>query len=476
MSKNNILLITTDQQRFDTIAAAGNYAILTPHLDWLCDEGIRFERAYSDCPLCVPARATIMTGLHAWNHGLTRNREDIFPIANRTTLPGVLTQSGYQTRAVGKMHFSPARANYGFEHMEILADYYRWMEKIGGSPPLNHGVGQNEMQPVLSSCEEHHSITNWTVDRSIDFIETRDSTRPFFLWTSFSNPHPPFDPPESVWQIYQNIGMPAPWQGNWSDEDAGEAWRFHTWVLNGADRFTKDQWSLIRRAYYACITHIDYSLGRLFARLRELGHLDDTWIVFTSDHGEMLGDHGLAAKGQFLEGASHVPLLIRPPSSEQSNTRWDDKRGTTDSRLACLADILPTILDCAGVGSEGLNIDGLSLLEAHRRETLWGECCNYHAVITEDWKYQFCERGAGELLFELNNDPCELDNLSDCPEFSDRKTDLKAMLTEHLRGQQHPAVESGELRMLSQIPSAREVRAHSWRGLHSRHEPTDVLH
>ena len=120
----NLLLITTDQQRFDTIHAAGNGSIFTPHLNWLCDTGVRYTSAYADCPACAPSRATIMTGLHGHSHGQTGN-DRTTPMAGRPTLPTLLTAAGYQTRAVGKMHFHPVRAHYGFEHMEILPDYYR---------------------------------------------------------------------------------------------------------------------------------------------------------------------------------------------------------------------------------------------------------------------------------------------------------------------------------------------------------------
>ena len=152
MKKPNILLITTDQQRFDTLAALGNAHIYTPHLDWLCDEGIAFTRAYTDCPICMPARATLMTGRHGYSLGLTGNDTAVLPLAVNPTLPGLLTQAGYQTRAQGKMHFHPMRSNYGFEHMELPMDYYR---ECGRHPaeglPKEHGVGENETTPVIST-------------------------------------------------------------------------------------------------------------------------------------------------------------------------------------------------------------------------------------------------------------------------------------------------------------------------------------
>jgi arylsulfatase len=202
----NILLITTDQQRFDTIAALGNEHIYTPHLDWLSDEGITFQRAYADAPICMPSRATLMTGKHGFNSGLTGNSSAVVPMQSYLTLPALLTQAGYQTRAQGKMHFHPMRANYGFEHMELPMDYYRERHGAGhGGLPKQHGLGENEITPVISTVDEAHSLTHWTVRRSIDFLETRDPTRPFFPLDKF------YQAPPALRPVCQLLGaLPAP--------------------------------------------------------------------------------------------------------------------------------------------------------------------------------------------------------------------------------------------------------------------------
>lgn len=305
----NVLLITTDQQRFDTIHAAGNPHIRTPNLNWLADNGIRCSNAYTDCPVCVPARATIMTGKHGHSMGLVTNG--------------------------GKMHFNPRRCNHGFEHMEILEDYYRHMaahpEK---GVPMNHGLGQNVMEPGVSTVDETASLTHWTVDRSIDFLETRDDTRPFFLWTSFAKPHPPLDPCRNYWEMYRDRPVPAPVRGDWSAmlDDVPPGFLASSFHLNMCHRFSDDLIADIRRAYYACITQIDYNLGMLFARLRELDLLENTWIMFTSDHGEMLGDHRMGAKSVGMEGSAHIPMLVKPPGGHGSA---DDRlRGLLVERLA----------------------------------------------------------------------------------------------------------------------------------------------
>ena len=470
-SRPNFLLITTDQQRFDTIGAAGNGAIWTPHLDWLCDTGVRFSRAYTDCPICAPARATIMTGQHAHTHGQLGNG-GTSPMSHLPTLPGLLTGAGYQTRAEGKMHFSPPRAHYGFEHTRILPDYYREMARRGGAQPKQHGIGENEMAPAFSTVEAQDSVTHWTVEKSIDFLETRDQTRPFFLWTSFSKPHPPFDAPREFWELYDGIELPSPVTGDWSQTPTDVPRRFlgPTRTLNNIDRFSPAQIQAVRRAYYACISHIDYSLGLLFARLRELELLENTWIIFTADHGEMLGDHHLGAKTVFFEGSAHVPLLVRPPARD-----WhpNESAGTIDGRLACLADLMPTLLNLAQV--EAPAMDGLDLLGEAKREHIIGQCGEFHAVVGDDWKFHFCETGGAELLFQTSDDPMEGRNrLLDSPAQSAR---YRAILADSLAKRAHPAAQDGELVATREAPTERAQRAQSWPGFHSIGDrDCDLLH
>lgn len=222
MPKDNILLITTDQQRFDTVNAWGNQSIFTPHLNHMAAMGASYTSCYAGCPICVPSRTTIMTGLEGYESGVTSNGSHAAFMQkcteNRTTLAALLTDSGYQTCAKGKMHFDPARAHYGFEHMKLPLDYMREYDKKQPlARPKVHGIGECEMEPVLSTVEEKDSITTWIADEAIDFLETRDSTRPFFLWASFTKPHPPFDPCRNFWEIYDGIPLPEPVIGDWSE-------------------------------------------------------------------------------------------------------------------------------------------------------------------------------------------------------------------------------------------------------------------
>jgi len=477
-ARPNLLLITTDQQRFDTIAAAvrdrGAQAaqanLLTPHLDWLCATGIRYTRCYADAPVCAPSRATIMCGFHAWHHGLTSNAAQPNPLTGRPTLPGILTAAGYQTHLYGKAHFTPLRAHHGFEHMAILPDYYRWLARQpGAAPALRHGLGQNEIEPVFSSTAPHQTLTQWVTDRSIDFLDTRDPTRPFFLWTSYTKPHPPFDPSASCWQLYDGLDLPTPVRGDWADGGSRHrAFSRLSWHLNRAHEFPAGKLRAMRRAYYATLTEVDYALGRLFARLREQTLLENTWIIFTSDHGDMLGDHGLGAKSVFFEGSAHVPLLVRPPGLWTS----DPRGGGTDDRLACLADLLPTFLALAGVDRPlDQPCDGLDLLGSERRARLFGECSEYHCLIEGDRKFHFSAAGGAKLAFDLIADPLEEHALRD------GAPDLAATLAAHLAARGHPAGAGGRLTATGPTPEPGATMRTAWPGFHSADDSSsEMLH
>lgn len=219
---------------------------------------------------------------------------------------------------MGKMHFDPVRACYGFESTTLPIDYLRSCEKQG-LRPKTHGAMECELVPALSTVDTRDSITTWIVDGSIDFLETRDPLRPFFLWTSFTKPHPPFDPCRDFWEIYDGIPMPEAVYGDWSrDLDAApQGFLAGSYENTDVHLYSPRQLANTRRAYYAMITQVDYALGRLFASLRENGLDKNTWVIFTSDHGEMLGDHHMSQKNLFFEGSAHVPCLIMPPRGRE---------------------------------------------------------------------------------------------------------------------------------------------------------------
>ncbi|MEX2605765.1 MAG: sulfatase-like hydrolase/transferase [Kiritimatiellia bacterium] len=478
MNKPNILLITTDQQRFDTIQALGNGSIYTPHLNWLVDRGITFTRCYADSPICMPARATIMTGRCGYSTGLVGNSNDTQPMVDHPTLPGLLTAHGYQTRAQGKMHFFPIRANYGFEHMELPMDYYRERHRNPeGGLPKEHGVGENEVEPVISTVDEVHSLTYWTVRRSIDFLETRDDTRPFFLWTSFTKPHPPWDPCANYWALYRDMAFPPCARGDWSQspEDVPPGLMEPTWKLNNMYRLSGQQCLAARRAYCATITQIDYSLGLLFARMREMNLLENTWILFTSDHGDMQGDHHMGAKSVFLEGSAHVPMILCPPQGYKDE---QNMAGRCYEHPVTLADILPTLLGRADI-SPPPGVDGMDMLKLFDHpepdRILFGNSADQFFMVVEGaYKYTWCRAGGTEQLFDLQADPREERELIRAGDHAETAERLRSLLMALLRERNHPAVENDRLHP-GPAPSGPGDVA-KWPGFHSTLVESDVLH
>jgi arylsulfatase len=470
----NILLVTTDQQRYDTVGPAAPDFLRTPHLDHVSREGVTFESAYADCPICVPSRVALMTGKTVGTHGMTGNGSTSEVMGRAGTLPSRLGALGYQTAAIGKMHFGPQRARHGFDEMLLPADYYQEMSRQGHAlQPMRHGLGQNELYPGMATVPEALTLTSWIAERCVGYIrDRRDPTAPFFLWCSFSKPHPPLDPPEPYYSMYANSPIPEPVYGDWCEGDRCPV---------AFARF-RERWSLdlipleviraARAAYYGLITQIDYNLGRVFAALQDVGLFDDTLIVFTSDHGEYLGDHRTGAKTFFHEPSAHIPFVLRMPRS------WDDRRhGTTVDSVVSHADILATLVAAAG-GEPPSDVDGQDLIALARgrlegpRRYLVGMAGTPHApdylAITDGrWKYIWYPEGGTEQLFDLASDPHELTDLAIETTHEHRMAELRNELISR----------QGELVTRPREPdSTTDRRNQSWPGYHTEHHDVDVRH
>lgn len=478
----NILLVTTDQQRWDAVSGTGPAFLRTPHFDHLCREGVRFNRAYSDCPTCVPARRTIMTGQHAHTHGMTENAVKV-PVDPAQTLPGQLAAGGYQTMAIGKMHFSPQRFRQGFQEMLLPDDYYREIARRGGPQPMRHGLGQNEVTPGMSTVAEADTLTSWIAERSVDFItQRRDPTVPFFLWTSFSKPHPPLDPPEPYYSMYRREAIPEPVMGEWAQGDDCPVALRRMWERMGGG-LSPEILREARAAYYGLITQIDFNLGRIFAALRASGQWRNTIILFTSDHGEYLGDHGGIWKGFFHEPSARVPFVLRLPPSAP----WTTSDRTVED-LVCLADIYPTLLRAAGLDVPA-DVDGIDLAPITRGTQSESpryivsvfasdrEHCYQLAVTDGRWKYLWFPEGAKEQLFELANDPRELKNLATDPGAAEPKAALRRALIDELTAKNSPYLDDGQLMQTPVREDPPGFRgAHRFPGFSLEHSDRDSRH
>jgi arylsulfatase len=479
-AKPNILLVTTDQQRFDAAGPAAPSFLRTPHFDHLCREGVRFTGARADCPICVPARVSIMTGKTVFGHGMDHNGDTARVMGREGTLPALLRDCGYQTAAIGKMHFGPIRSRHGFEEMLIPDDYYRAMRRSGHPcQPMLHGMGQNELYPAMATVPEAMTLTSWIAEESVSYIrDRRDPNYPFFLWCSFSKPHPPLDPPEPYYSMYRNCPVPDPVFGGWSEDERcpvpfvrhREAW--------SCDIVPPEIIREARAAYYGLITQIDYNLGRVFAALQDADIFNDTLVLYMSDHGEFLGDHHSCGKFTFHEASAHVPCVLRMPRD------WPDRLyGAEHPGLVNHADVLPTLLRAAGGAipkdCEGIDLDALARGKAPDREYMestaeWGK---YFAITDGRWKYIYYPEGASEQFFDLESDPLELRDLAleetRYPEMDHLKNEL---ITRHEHRHSEWVEDGALVAKPVQQESTRDRRDRPWPGYHTDHCGLDVCH
>lgn len=483
MKQPHILLVTTDQQRYDATSVTGPSFLRTPHFHQLCDQGVHFSRAYADCPLCVPSRTTIMTGQPAYRHGLTYNGKTGEVIDRETSLPTRLSALGYQTAAIGKMHFEPQRLRHGFQEMILPDDYYREMASSGNElQPMRHGLGQNELTPGMATVPEGKTLTSWIAERCVDYIHyRRDPELPFFLWCSFSKPHPPLDPPEPYYSMYRNCEIPDPVQGDWSQTEKLPLAMRSFWERLGKDRLSPEVIREARAAYYGLITQIDFNLGRILGSLQAADILRDTLILYTSDHGEFLGDHQGCAKTFFNEASARVPFVLRLPPN------WNhDHFGKTNDQLVTLADIYPTLLAAAGA-ERPTEQSGSNLLEALEKDQPTGSHVlsiagtsddPIHLAITDGhWKYCYYPEGAVEHLFNLEEDPQETQNRVEHTDAKIALEDLKAALIQKVSKEAPQFLDSCRLPQLPLRGDDERIwRSHVFPGYSTEYRDKDTRH
>ena len=463
--KPNIVYIVLDQWRGDCLGIADSaHPVMTPHIDQIAYEGTWYTRAYADCPLCMPQRATMLTGFTASQHGMPYNNMSgpRTPISQQHSLPFRLTrEAGYQTKAVGKMHFFPERARFGFEDISLHPnDYVNFLEEKGyGGFYRGHGLGGNEVYPAVSAVPEPLTHTHWIVDEGIRFLGSRDPECPFMLWMVFEAPHSPFDPPEPFDRLYDDFDIPEAVIGDWVDAPDEPRSLIAQRIIKKADRISPPILRRLRRHYYAQITHIDYQLGRLFGELKSKGLYDNTVIIITSDHGEHLGDHRLFAKSTFLESAARVPIVMRLPQ----------EHGIYNRRVhtpALTADIVPTLMELAGLQPEP-KMDGRSLLQLPEDRTIYGETRNSVFATDGKVKYIYYFDHGVEQLFDLNSDSDDRINLTKHAEYTHVMGALKAGLIAYLQANERPAVVDNQLMVIESTLDMAKLRAQNaaaWRG------------
>lgn len=457
----NLLLIMCDQMRGDCMGIAGHPDVKTPYLDSLAAEGTWFPHAYSACPSCIAARAALFTGQSQERHGRV-GYEDGIEWNYPHMLPGELGRGGYHTEAVGKLHVHPPLRRCGFHNLQLhdgYIGYYRkpeiphwqnpavsdsyleWLrDRQGRTSDVNDtGLECNSWIARPWIYDEMSHPTNWVVSESIRFLEKRDRNEPFFLMSSFVRPHPPLDAPRDYFDLYRRMNLRSPAMGDWADLARVD----RDGILYDSTRGCRDA-ALRREAmegYYACITHMDHQIGRLLQALYRENLLEDTVILFISDHGEMLFDHGLFRKAQPYEGSVKIPLLVRVGR----NLRGGREQVRRCDELVELRDLAPTLLEAAGLPVPDA-MDGSSFWEAlfeagaGGREWLHGEHSfgedSNHFIVTATDKFVWFSRSGREQYFALESDPREERDLIGDPGSAARIGELRALLVRTLSGRE----------------------------------------
>ena len=439
MSKRpNILLLFGEQHRGDCLSCAGHPVLMTPNLDWI-GAGTRFSCAYSTAPVCVPARRSLISGQRPSTHGTCNN--SLPPWDPAHTVASVLRDNGYQTAWIGRsMHQHPVRRAFGFEEYVLMDhrakddydEFLRLNMPEGGGGYYGSGVMHNDWtaRPFHLPDNLHH--TNWTIHEAQKFLDRRDPSRPFFMTVSFLASHPPLIPPACYFDRYIRTGVPSPVIGDWAERppahEIGVGTCSQTVDLQGEALLS------CRAGYYGLINHLDDQIRRLINGIDGGVNPNDTVIIYTADHGEMLGDHYLWAKSVPFEGSAHIPMLIRG-TPELGLPQYQ----VCDAPV-CLEDLMPTLLDILDIPVPD-SVEGSSLLPLLRGEkTEWrdgvmienktgwsGNKMSSRCLTDGKEKYILFEDGR-EMFFDLSTDPQELHDLSRNPGMSKKLQEWRKRL------------------------------------------------
>jgi arylsulfatase A-like enzyme len=492
----NILIITSDQQRADSVGCYGSAFTSTPALDRLAAEGVRCDRAYTVNPVCTPARASIFSGRYvsrhgAWNVGMNVPEEETF-VSHR------LAGAGYRTHYVGKAHFQAFGGTsddsmesfdawdarypgftgpyYGFQTVELALGHGNWGMAGHYGVWLREQLGAAGVQAIPQPTRRasssfggeaydwalptrlHNSV--WTADRTVDFLERQDGAQPFLLAVGFEDPHHPHCVPLDCPMRVDPAVVPLPdyCDGELDDKPLHfrearvgtleqSAMRGDYWIAGqggGADyrQVSDDDARLGRAYYYTLVRLIDQQMGRILDALDRTGLAENTLVIFTTDHGELLGDHGLWMKGPFhYEQLLRIPLLLRWPRGFAG--------GQATSSLISQVDLAPTVLAAAGVAADGVEgVDALPLLRgetAQIRDAAFVECVDdpgklrLKTVVTADRKLTWYAGQPYGELYDLQTDPHERVNRWDDPAYAGDKARLLALLLDFTEPQEKRA-------------------------------------
>lgn len=466
MSRPNILFITADGMRYDTLRCNGNELARSPNLDALAAEGVRCERAYCSQPICMPCRASIMTGRYPSAHGVWQNGVPLSE--SEILLPHLLGEHGYRTACFGKCHFQPWLPSlapnetthqpeylgdgpyYGFDQVRVTDHsdrdrYYQWVaahfpqyEQLARNPALDRPEGASIAWKSTLPAEATKS--RYIADLSIEALRGMPDDEPFLLWASFIDPHHPYNPSSPHGDWFDDVEFPPPPSNAGPSADLPK--QYHEWVRRLRENWghvdtAQRQYQQVRRMYQGKVAQVDHEIGRLLSALAERNDADNTIVLFLSDHGTMLGDFGLMQVGEYSqEPLIHVPMIWRGPAIGS---------GTATPALISMVDMMPTLLDFAGIelpaGVQGLSLrslldDGRPPRDALLVENRWGQNPpeGFRTLVTDRYKLSvYTTEGEGEL-YDLVTDPHEERNLYGQPDLAELQSQLvERMARECLR-------------------------------------------
>jgi choline-sulfatase len=461
----NILFIMTDQHRWDCVGANGNPLIRTPHLDQLAAESANFTHFFVQAPVCVPSRASFFTGRYPHSH---RNRVNYTPLDRREILMQQrLRDAGYATACVGKLHYHPPTVTEarrtGFEFVELhdavrpldrFSNYVTWRNEHDPQSHLGYRAVATDIpegkNPFRQAIDQKYSETTWVGERTRHSIRRLAADdKPFFLFSSFWKPHSPFEVPQPFDAMYDDVEIPLPQQMT-LDQIMKLPVPLRTLILRFRPSYDTDrarlQW--MYRSYYGAISHIDREVGLILDALQEAGAARNTIVVFSSDHGDQMLEHGLMGKNCFFEASIRVPFMLRFPGRVRPGHYQE---------LVESVDVLPTLFELSGLPepytNQGRSLVGLISTadgEYKPRNAVFSENVipevisgsggtfefmkgqgirevrhpDAKMVRTHRWKYVYYPEGFEEL-YDLQSDPHEMNNLADDVTHRDQIYEMK---------------------------------------------------
>jgi choline-sulfatase len=434
----NVLLVVADQMTPLLTGLYGHPVVKTPHLNALAEKGVLFDTAYSPCPLCAPARACMLTGTYSSQNGVYDNAAALG--CDQPTLCHYLNLMGYDTVLSGKIHFVGPDQLHGFRKRLLPNIYpadFSWTKSRDHKIPKTHARSYLGSAVHVGRSGRNIEYDERAHTKALDYLtgkgtqkRTNTSYQPFFLCVSYNFPHEPFWPPKKYWDLYENepIGIPKLAPDFEKKHSAMDRWLNRHHGVDKVDLQEPSSLRRLRRAYYALVTYIDDKVGELVARLQTDDLMDDTIIIFTSDHGDMLCEKNMVQKRCFYESSARVPLLVLSPHV--------GKKGHVSKTPVSLLDIAPTVLDLAGYdGLESLTVDGISLvpfLEGREQpgravfSEMHSEGVYATCFMVRKGKYKYIYiHGHDEQLFDLEKDPDEWDDLAHRADYVSIRSELK---------------------------------------------------